>query len=108
MRRFDYPRYKAQFRSACAARGVDPLRGATTYQAANIRAEQRRARRCGRWWLNERLWEDAPPYHSPGELAVIRALLDEAYYYALYCMMQAAGIRLETSFEELQKLNNSS
>jgi hypothetical protein len=108
MMRFDYPRYKAQFRSACARRGVDPARGATVYQAANARADQRHKAHSARWWLDETLWEDAPPYHSPVELAVMRALLDQAYYYALYCMAQSAGIALDMSFEDLQKFSDNS
>jgi hypothetical protein len=108
MMRFNYPHYKAQFRSACKRRGVDPVRGATVYQAANARAEQRRKTRCTRWWLDETLWEDEPPYHSPVETAVIRALLNEAYYHALYCTAQAAGFTLDMTFEELQKFSDSS
>jgi hypothetical protein len=108
MMHIDYPRYKARFRSACARRGIDPARGATVYQAANARAEQRCAPLRHRWWLDATLWEDAPPHHSPVEFIVLRMLYDQASYYTLYRMAEQSGAAMELSFEELLQFNNSS
>lgn len=38
---FDYPAFKHALRQQATARGIDPVEGATSYQAALVQAEQR-------------------------------------------------------------------
>lgn len=57
-RRFDYASFKAELRAAALKRGIDPIEGATSYQAALVQAEQRTAAVLAApdygWWQRER------------------------------------------------------
>ncbi|MDZ4766512.1 MAG: hypothetical protein SGI73_18400 [Chloroflexota bacterium] len=92
---FDAAQYKHAFRAACARRGVDPVYGASVYQAINARADQlkadkRRAIRAARdpmdgaWWQQPELWFDLPPNRSNVERIVFEHLFHVALIIALY------------------------
>lgn len=80
LQRFDYKRFKAGFRKACAEHGVDPTHGATSFQAALVKAEmqkdlhyatmrQRVAENARRQWERKpRLSEGRGFLHDDGRL----------------------------------------
>lgn len=88
---FDAAGFKRAFRAAALRRGIDPAAGSTSYQAANLRADLRKAaqRRANRrfrqpiWWSEPDMWEFCPPYHSPVERAALERLFFAAYWRTL-------------------------
>ncbi|PJF24987.1 MAG: hypothetical protein CUN53_15050 [Phototrophicales bacterium] len=85
---FDAARFKRAFRAAAIRRGIDPAAGSTSFQAANLRADLRKAmqRDANRrfrqpiWWSEPDMWEFCPPYHSPVERAAIERVFFAAYW----------------------------
>jgi hypothetical protein len=101
-RQFDYEDYRKQFRAACARRGIDPLYGASGYQVANLRAEQRRAewkaaqqRGWGQvaWWQKHELWLNCPPYRSETEQEAIWQVFRQAYVMLALRIVRAIRVR---------------
>jgi hypothetical protein len=88
---FDADQFKQAFHAACVRRGIDPAAGSTSYQAANLRAEERKAaqRRANRrhrepvWWSEPNMWLYSPPYRSTVEQAAIERVFFNAYWRAL-------------------------
>ena len=88
---YDADQFKRAFRAAAIRRGIDPAAGSTSYQAANLRAEARKAaqrranRRCRQplWWSDPELWAFSPPYHSVTERAALERVFFAAYWRAL-------------------------
>ncbi len=79
-RRFDYDEFVDDFRAACARRGIDPVRGASSYQVVHVAAELRRADApidC--WWRRHELWLDCPPYRSDTEQEALFRIFTQAY-----------------------------
>lgn len=107
-RGFDAAGYKTAFRTACQQRGIDPLSGASVYQAANISAEHRKAEKraqaqaerdsqYGAWWTKPEKWLDFPPDHSDIERIVFAHLLQVALRLSL---MQLQSEMAETAARE--------
>ena len=80
-RQFDYRDFLRRFRAACLQRGIDPQRGATSFQVVHWHSAQRAgaARGGARWWRHHTLWLAAPPYRSVVEEAAIWNLFMEGY-----------------------------
>ena len=71
---FNYDEFLVKFRTACAAHGIDPQTGTTSYQMVHLVVERRRALwkpRRNRWWQRSDRWRVCPPYRSPTEQAAI-------------------------------------
>jgi hypothetical protein len=80
-RSFDYQRFKANWRKACAQHGIDPDAGATVYQAANVLAERRKDERRGSsWWQRDHsAWDYAPTYRSYVEQVALFRVFAQAF-----------------------------
>lgn len=69
-RTIDVAKLKAGFRAAAQKRGIDPINGATTYQAANVQADINkrehwsRVKAEGKWWTKPQMWLVPRSYES--------------------------------------------
>jgi hypothetical protein len=101
---FDYDDFVRKFRAACARRGIDPQEGASGYQIVHITAQQRHeARPIDRWWLQNDLWRDDPPYHSETEQGAIWLLFRQTYLIELRCITSQR--RLQRGIMALRELH---
>lgn len=66
VRTIDVAKLKAGFREAARKRGIDPIAGATTFQASNVQADirqrehWRRVQADGKWWAHAHMWAITP------------------------------------------------
>ncbi len=104
MKPFNYVRFRAEFRAVCVRRGIDPQRGATSYDRVHITAEERKAaqlralqaRPC--WWSDFERWTYAPPYRSSTEATALYHLFMITYGMALTRLWQAQLVRLSEQY----------
>jgi hypothetical protein len=86
------------YRSACAARGIDPAEGATGYQVVHVLAERQRrrweaqGRSEQRWWMRHELWFDCEPYRSETEADAIWRLFAQAYDLTAQVLIRTARL----------------
>lgn len=77
---FDYPTFRHQFRQRAVLLGIDPVAGATSYDIARIRADQRRAAHVDdHWWRDYALWTDSAPHRSDTEEQALYLVFREAF-----------------------------
>lgn len=76
---FDYTAFKIAFRDAAVRRAIDPQTGATSYQAALIAADARKARLIDRaWWQSPCLWVNSDPRDSTESCAIANVVSQAA------------------------------
>ncbi len=93
-RNFDYDEFMQGYRTACAARGIDPTQGASGYQVVHVVTEGQRKRwRTDRWWQRHTLWLNCPPYISETEREAIWNLFTETYGITAARIAQANRLR---------------
>ncbi len=76
---FDYDAFMRAYRAACAARGIDPERGASGYQVVHVITERKAKRQADRWWQRHERWLSCPPYRSDTEQEAIWNVFTQAY-----------------------------
>lgn len=83
---FDYQSFITRFRQRCAARGVDPLNGATTFDVVTLKADTNRAQTAATvtdWWQDAELWCEAAPYRDVVEEDALERVRREAFASAI-------------------------
>ncbi|HVU11761.1 MAG TPA: hypothetical protein VHD90_10795 [Phototrophicaceae bacterium] len=101
---FDYDAFVQGYRTACAARGIDPAQGATGYQVVHVVTEGRHGH-TDRWWQRHTLWLNCPPYVSDTEREAIWNVFSETYGIMAARIARAARLhRAALSLRELHEL----